>query len=68
MAVGAADYSFKIISSFVTESDENDGYKGVFSNINNHSEVLYEIKDAGGWVESVSWSLKEGLLFAFAGL
>lgn len=62
-ATGSTDFSFKIISSYIKEVDSNDGYKGVFDNIDKSGEVLFEFQ-ALSWVESIAWS-PSGKQFAF---
>lgn len=64
LATGSTDFSFKLISCYKKEVDENDGYKGVFDNITDIGTILFEFTGLS-WVESIAWS-PSGSQFAFA--
>jgi len=65
VATGSADYTFKIISSFIEECDTGDNYKGPFDNVTNFGDVLFSVSNTGGWVNAVAWS-PSGNNYAYA--
>jgi hypothetical protein len=64
---GSADFSFKLISSYIEEVEQSIKYNGLFDDVKDYGTELLVIKNAGGWVESLTWNLS-GTAFAFAGI
>lgn len=64
IASGCADFSFKLISSYIKEVDDGSSYKGLFDEVKDYGTELLVIKNAGGWVESLAWS-PSGNTFAY---
>jgi len=64
-AVGSADYSIRIITTYLNEAGDNAlSYKGPFSNVKSFGDELYRIKNAGSWVENLRWNDAGTLLAA----
>ena len=64
VATGSTDFSFKIVSCWIDEVDANENYKGVFDEVKDFGEILYEFSGLG-WVETLAWS-PSGQQIAFA--
>ena len=43
IAIGSTDFSFKIITCYMTEAGDDPNYKGEFSNVETFGDVLFEI-------------------------
>ena len=67
-AVGSADYSIRIITTYLEEAGDNAAsYKGPFEKVNSFGDELLKIKNAGSWVENLKWN-DAGDLLAAAGM
>lgn len=64
VATGSTDFSFKIVSCWIEEVDAKENYKGVFDEVKDFGEILYEFSGLG-WVETLAWS-PSGQQIAFA--
>lgn len=65
VATGSTDFSFKLVSCYIEKVDANDNYKGVYDDIKDFGNILFNYAGKG-WVEAVSWS-PSGQQVVFAG-
>jgi actin related protein 2/3 complex subunit 1A/1B len=66
LAIGSADHSVKVVSCYWPELDKEPGPAPNFKAMTKEfASVLWELKDAGGWVENLAWN-KEGTTLAMA--
>lgn len=63
VATGSADHTVKLISAYIEGVDAKAG-AGIFGNIVSAGEILWELDDAGGWVEGLSFR-PDGTSLAF---
>eukprot|EP01017_Pseudomicrothorax_dubius_P049551 TRINITY_DN9229_c0_g1_i1.p1 TRINITY_DN9229_c0_g1~~TRINITY_DN9229_c0_g1_i1.p1 ORF type:complete len:382 (-),score=60.09 TRINITY_DN9229_c0_g1_i1:137-1282(-) len=56
VACASADHTVKLVTCYIQEIDDANPVTGAFSNIKSNGEVLWVVKDAGGWVESLAFS------------